>query len=215
MKKSVLAAAAMALMSLSGCGTMGGQTGSNGSQGADILGSVLGAATDGQTIGNILTSVLGVDKPSEQDLIGTWHYIQPGVAFTSNNALAKAGGEVAATEARNKLAETYNRLGFQSNNTNLTFKSDKTFSGQLAGRNIGGTWTYDQANQKLTLKTLLFSLPVYARRTTTGMSYLMESKKLLTALQTLTSLSGNTDLQTIGDLSKNYDGVRMGFDMRK
>lgn len=215
MRKTAFAVAAMALMSLSGCGTMGSPTGASGSQAGSILGSVLGAATDGQTIGNILASVLGVDKPAEQDLYGNWRYSQPGVAFTSDNALAKAGGEVAATEARNQLAETYNRLGVTSSNTQLSFKSDKTFNGLLAGKRIAGTWTYEQDKQRLTLKTLLFSLPVYARRTTTGMSYLMESKKLLTALQTLASLSGNSDLQAIGDLSKNYDGVRLGFDMRK
>ena len=29
------------------------------------------------------------------------------------------------------------------------------------------------------------------------------------------SMSGNKDLQTIGDLSKNYDGVRVGFDLKR
>ena len=47
------------------------------------------------------------------------------------------------------------------------------------------------------------------------MSYLMESKKLLTILQTVSALSGNNTLQTVGDLSKNYDGIRMGFEMKK
>jgi len=28
-------------------------------------------------------------------------------------------------------------------------------------------------------------------------------------------MSGNKDLQAIGDLSKNYDGVRVGFDMKR
>jgi hypothetical protein len=34
-------------------------------------------------------------------------------------------------------------------------------------------------------------------------------------LQTMSAMSGNKDLQTIGDLSKKYDGVRVGFDMNK
>jgi hypothetical protein len=31
----------------------------------------------------------------------------------------------------------------------------------------------------------------------------------------MAALSGRTDLQTIGELSKQYEGVRVGFDMKK
>jgi len=72
-----------------------------------------------------------------------------------------------------------------------------------------------QEDQKLVLKTLLFSLNVYAKKTTGGMSFLMESKKLLNLFQTLAAMSGNSTLQTMGDLSKNYDGVRIGLDTHK
>ena len=47
------------------------------------------------------------------------------------------------------------------------------------------------------------------------MSFLMESKKLLATLQAITALSKNKTIQGIGNLSKNYDGVRIGFDMTK
>ena len=40
-------------------------------------------------------------------------------------------------------------------------------------------------------------------------------KKLLTILQTVAALSGNSSLATISDISKNYDGVRMGFEMSR
>ena len=42
-----------------------------------------------------------------------------------------------------------------------------------------------------------------------------ESKKLLNILQVAGAMSGNANLQTITDLSKNYDGVRLGFEMYK
>ncbi|MBQ5511131.1 MAG: DUF4923 family protein, partial [Prevotella sp.] len=59
---------------------MPGNTGTTGTNNSgNILGDVLGAITNGQTIGNILTSVIGIDKPTKADLIGTWHYYQPGV----------------------------------------------------------------------------------------------------------------------------------------
>ena len=47
------------------------------------------------------------------------------------------------------------------------------------------------------------------------MSFLFESQKLLTLAQKVAKLSGNEALQTLGTLSQNYDGIRMGFDMKK
>lgn len=218
MKKSIIAAGIFCL-TLSGCGGLG--LGTMGTGTADpnatgnILGDVLGAITNGQTIGNILTSVIGIDKPSQADLIGAWRYTQPGVAFTSENLLAKAGGEVAATTAREKLASYYNGIGINGTNTTLQFTQDGSFSGKVAGKTISGTYTYDQNTCQLNLKTLLFSLPAYAKKTTSGISILFESKKLLTVMQTIAAVSGNSTLSSIGDLSKNYDGIRLGFDMSR
>ena len=122
---------------------------------------------------------------------------------------------MAATTAREKLATYYNGLGITSGNTRLTFTQDGQFSGMVDGKSISGTYTYDENECKITLKTLLFSMPAYAKKNTSGISILFESKKLLTVLQTVAAVSGNTNLQTIGDLSKNYDGIRMGFDMKR
>ncbi len=201
-------------LTLASCGGLGlGTTGNN--DAGNILGNILGAVANGQTIGNVITSVIGIDKPSQADLIGTWYYVQPGVAFTSDNLLAKAGGEVAATSAKEKLATYYNSLGITKANTFLQFTQDGSFSGKVDGKSISGSYTYDEATSQITLKTLLFTMPAYAKRTTTGMSILFESKKLLSIMQTIAAVSGNSTLSTIGDISKNYDGIRMGFDMSK
>lgn len=212
-KKILTAGVLVTTLMLSSCGIT--TNGSSNNTGGNILREVLGSMGNVNTVGNVLSSVLGIDKPSERDLIGTWRYSEPGVAFTSDNTLAKAGGEVAAAQAKAKLTESYKTIGLKHDNTQLTFNSDNTFSGRILGRSLSGTWTYDNNNQKIMMKTLLFTIPVYAKRTTTGMSYLMESKKLLTILQTVSALSGNSTVQTIGDLSKNYDGIRMGFEMKR
>lgn len=211
--KLTVAAIIAGSMTMTSCGiATGGQT--LGAAG-DILGSVIGSATNVNTIGNIIGSVLGMDKPSVNDLYGTWSYYEPGIAFTSSNTLARAGGEVAAGSIREKLSGSYSKFGIKGTNTQLQFKNDKTFTGSIAGRSLSGTWTYDESQQKITLKTLLFSIPLYATRTTSGMSFTMESKKLLTALQTVGKLTGNNTIATISELSKNYEGVRIGFGMKR
>lgn len=211
----------MACALLTSCGVAGGNASSSsssssaGSSSDNVLGQVLGAVTNGDALGNVWRSVIGTDKPKQKDLLYTWTYKQPGAAFTSENALAKAGGEVAATQVKEKLAAYYQKFGITASNTMLTFNNDGTFTGKIGGKSVKGNYTYDESACKLTLQTLLFSLPCYAKRTTAGMSFLFESKKLLTIFQMVAAVSGNSTLETVGDLSKNYDGVRIGFDMSK
>ena len=67
----------------------------------------------------------------------------------------------------------------------------------------------------MTIKTLLFTINAYVTASTNGISLLFESQKLLTILQTVGAMSGNSSLATIAELSKNYDGVRLGFDLTR
>ncbi len=208
MKKARIFLAGLVCLALASCGTMGDGSGG-------VLGNIFGPAASGQSLGNILISVIGLDKPSQAELIGTWRYTQPGVAFTSENLLAKAGGEVAAAKIREELNTYYKQFGVSSSNTVIQFNQDNTFTAKILGKTISGNYTYDQQTCQITLKTLLFTIPAYTKRTVNGMSILFESKKLLTVLQTVAAISGNATLQTIGDLSTNYNGVRLGFDMKK
>jgi len=206
-----------ALSSLAGLGSSSSSSSSSASSGAStgILGTVLGAATSGSTVSNILGSVLGINKISEANLVGTWKYVEPGCAFTSENLLAKAGGEVAATTVKQKLSSYYTSVGINSSNTYFTFNSDKSFSAKVGGKSISGTYTYDASAGEIKLKVLLVTLKGYVTANSNGMGLLFESKKLLSLLQTIASISGNSNIEAIGTLSKNYDGVRMGFDLSK
>ena len=108
MKKTNFFLTSLAAITLTACGSLGSST--TGSTGGSILGDIIGATVNGETIGNAIGSVLGLDKVQENALYGTWSYNGPGCAFTSENALAKAGGEVAATEVRQKLKTQYDAL---------------------------------------------------------------------------------------------------------
>ena len=200
MKKVVLGLAAFACLAIASCGNMN---------------QVLSAMTNGTGVVNAISSVIGLDKVKAYNLIGSWKYSAPGCAFTSENLLAKAGGEVAAVQIEEKLLPYYQQVGLSANNTYITFNEDGTFSSKIAGTPFSGNYTFDEATQKITLKGLLLSVNCYAKKELNGISILFEAKKLLTVLQTMSAMSGNKDLQTIGDLSKNYDGVRVGFDMKR
>ena len=195
-----------------------GPTAKGGEAGFQYVKKVIELALAGEvdaTITNAISSVIGLNKLTKSKLVGTWKYDGPGCAFTSQNALAKAGGEVVATQIEQKLSTEYSKLGFTKSNTYITFNEDGTFSGKVDGKSLSGNWTFDENTQALKLSGLLLSLNGYATRNGSGISILFESKKILTLLQTVAALSGNSTLSTIGDISKNYDGVRMGFDMAK
>lgn len=195
-------------MMLSSCGTTGyGQSGN--------AGTTAGTTAGTNAIDAILGLVLGNSGLTEQSIVGTWKYSNPGCAFTSENLLAKAGGEVAAQKIEKDLQSYYNKVGIKSSNTYITLNSDKTFAAMIDGKSFNGNYVLDAKNGRITLNSLLMSVPCYVQMSGSTMSFLFESKKLLQMFQTVAMLSNSTSLQTIGNMSTNFDGVRLGFDMRK
>ena len=78
MKKSFVGVA-MAVLLVTSCGGVGTNTGSSSasssnssasaSNGGSVLGSIIGSAANGETLGNVITSVLGIDKLSQKSLV--------------------------------------------------------------------------------------------------------------------------------------------------
>jgi hypothetical protein len=225
MKKIFLFAAAAALM-MTGCGTNSSLNQVGTAVLSDVLtGGQTGATTTttttntGNAVNTVLQSVLGITgtKVSKQNLIGTWKYSQPGCAFTSEKLLAQAGGEIVASNVKTKLQPTFQKVGINASNTQVTFNQDGTFSAKVAGKAWSGTYTYDEKTCKITMSGLLLNINCYAKLNVNGIGLLFEGKKLLTMMQTMSALAGgqNGTLNTIGDIASSYDGVRVGFDMTK
>lgn len=215
MKKAkvfVLAASMMAV----GCMAPGtnANRGSS-SQSGDILGAVLTDVLQGGTISQVITSVIGAQTVTRSNLIGSWRYFGPGCAFTSDKLLAKAGGEVVAAQIKTKVQPYYQQIGINSSNTNITFNQDGTFTANFRGTPMSGNWTFDEKTYKVTLQGMLLTINCYAKRNANGVALLFEAKKLLTLLQTMAAMSGNSNIQSVGEISKSYDGVRLGFDFTK
>ena len=81
---------------------------SAGSVVAGVLGGLLGGGTTtgSSIISGILNNVIGSATFSQADLCAhTWKYSKPGCAFTSENLLAKAGGEIAASKIEEDLSK--------------------------------------------------------------------------------------------------------------
>lgn len=197
-------------------------TSNAGSAVAGILGAVLGGNSNSSSsagssiINGILNNVIGSGTFSKQDLCAhTWKYSKPGCAFTSENLLAKAGGEIAANKVEEKLSEYYSKFGFSGSNTYFTFNTDGTFTSKIDGKSWQGNYTFDEKTHAIQLKGLLLSMSGYATKTTNGISLLFDQKKLLNLIKTMGALKGSSTLSAIGTIANNYDGMRVGFEMSK
>ena len=192
---------------------------------AGVLGAILGGSNAGNSsnsssnagsiINGIQNNVIGSGTFKQADLCHTWKYSKPGCAFTSENLLAKAGGEIAASKVENKLEGYYKKFGFSSSNTYFTFNTNGTFSAKIDGKAWNGTYTFDEKTHAIQLKGLLLSASGYATKTTNGISLLFDQKKLLNLIKALSAFKGSSTLSAVGSIANNYDGMRVGFEMTK
>ena len=222
-KKTTSAASSTTAATTTTSATTTAATTSNaGSAVAGILGAVLGGNSNSSSsagssiINGILNNVIGSGTFSKQDLCAhTWKYSKPGCAFTSENLLAKAGGEIAANKVEEKLSEYYSKFGFSGSNTYFTFKTDGTFAAKIDGKSWQGNYTFDEKTHAIQMKGLLLSMSGYATKTTNGISLLFDQTKLLNLIKTMGALKGSSTLSALGTIANNYDGMRVGFEMTK
>lgn len=221
-KKTTSAASSTTAATTTSATTTAATTSNAGSAVAGILGAVLGGNSNSSSsagssiINGILNNVIGSGTFSKQDLCAhTWKYSKPGCAFTSENLLAQAGGEIAANKVEEKLSEYYSKFGFSSSNTYFTFKTDGTFAAKIDGKPWQGNYTFDEKTHAIQMKGLLLSMSGYATKTTNGISLLFDQTKLLNLIKTMGALKGSSTLSAIGTIANNYDGMRVGFEMTK
>lgn len=221
-KKTTSAASSTTAATTTAATTTAATTSNAGSAVAGILGAVLGGNSNSSSsagssiINGILNNVIGSGTFSKQDLCAhTWKYSKPGCAFTSENLLAQAGGEIAANKVEEKLSEYYSKFGFSSSNTYFTFKTDGTFAAKIDGKPWQGNYTFDEKTHAIQMKGLILSMSGYATKTANGISLLFDQKKLLNLIKTIGSLKGNSTLSALGTIANNYDGMRVGFEMTK
>ena len=173
-----------------------------------------------QDLKSILTgvakAVVGNKATTASSIIGTWTYSGPECQFESENLLAKAGGEMAAKEVEEKMIAVYNKVGM--NNIRYTFNEDGTYSYQMKKRTVTGSYVFDDAAKTITMTGKL-GLKTVAYVTVTGndMSMVFKADKLMSILKTITGAASkvNSTAATINSVAEAYDGLMLGFELKK
>ncbi len=182
------------------------------------LGDLFNSETVNSVIGAITNSE---DKFEIADLAGTWTYSAPACKFESGDLLKAAGGEVAAASLNKKLATYYKKAGITSSRVSMTF-ADTTFVMKYGKAKLNGNLMKDEESGRyvITFTALNGYVPVMvvdAVITKSGdkLEMLFDVGPFIQVLSTVASKSQNSTLNTITGLLDGYEGILMGFELRR
>lgn len=171
-------------------------------------------------LGTVANNVLGSGKVTIADIEGQWAYVEPAVEFKSENMLKKAGGSVASTTVVDKLRPYYSKVGLD----NMTLDVDSvgnfkmavkkiSFSGTVTERENAGEFLF---SFKAMGKISTGSLEAYISKTALGqIKVTFDISKLITLINTMASLTGNSSMKTASAMLNSYDGLTAGFVLKK
>ena len=176
---------------------------------------------DAQDLKSILSGiaqkVVGDATTTSTSILGTWDYVKPDCQFQGDNLLANAGGEVAAAKVEEKLVSVMEKVGI--NKIQFTFNEDGTFAYTIKKKKSSGTYVFDPEAKTVKLNIGKLGVNVTAHVVTLGsnMSFVFNADKLMTALKTITGAASkvNSTASTINELASNFDGLMLGFEMKK
>lgn len=166
-----------------------------------------------ENIGNVVNAIAGDKTPAME---GTWTYTGSAIKFESDNLLQSAGGSLAASAAEKQLDEQLGKIGISTGALSFTFNADSTFQAKLGGKEVKGSYSYDTSTQEAELKFVrLIGVRAQVERSTEGMNLLFKSDKLLDLITLLSSKGNSTAMQAVSSLAEKYDGMRLGFALKK
>ena len=172
----------------------------------------------GDVLGSVIGNVLGTSKLTPADLTGTWNYSAPAVAFKSDDLLKKAGGAAASATIESKIAPYYKRAGLDK--MVLTVNADSTFTMKFNRGSLSGTLSQGEPGfMKFQFKAMgkmnMGSLNAAVTKAGNQLSITFDISKLMSLVNTIASISGNSTIKGVNSLLQSYDGMQAGFRMKK
>ena len=197
---------------MAGVFCLAGQTAS-----AQSLGDLLKKVTGNETVKNVVESVTGTTIPV--DIKGTWTYSGTAVKLESDDILKSTAASLAASQIEDKLDQYVAKVGIKAGTFSFTFKEDNSFTATVMSKNFNGTYTLSEDYKTLSLqfgKTIgLKPFTAAISATSTQLDLLFQADKLLELLGKLTASSSNSTLKTVGTLVNQYDGMKLGLELKK
>lgn len=198
---------------LAGCGILSPR-GAWGQSLKDILNS--------STVKDVLTSVTGGQSVSAENLRGTWTYVNPALRLEGGNTLKNVTGSLASAEIEKKMKEYCAKVGIVEGVFNYTFNADSTFTNALKKGSLKGTYAVNEADKTVTLRYTVAGKALDATTLSAEvillgdeLTLLFNADKLLRFLNTISSLSSDATSRAVNKLTSEYEGMTLGFDLKR
>ncbi len=188
----------------------GNQSGNTNSKGtSDILSGLQG----------LVEGVISKSDLTEADLIGSYKYSKPAVAFKSDDLLKKAGGAAAAGVIEGKLSPYYQKVGIDR--LTATFNDDKTFQFVIGKIKLSGTYEKDAQstegdfnfNFNVAGKIPMGGFKAHVTKTGGNLEITFDASKLIQLVNVIAKIGGSKTIGTVATLLNSYDGLNCGFDL--
>lgn len=193
----------------------------------DILGKLTkrdsaSASSTASKVGGIfgaINKLTGNDKLDYSDLVGSWTYESPAVSFKSDNLMKNAGGIAASKAVESKIEPYFQRAGITQ--LNVTFAEDSTFVMQVKRVKLQGTVEKKGKENfvfhfKAIGKVNVGQMTAYITEEEPGkISLTFDASRLISLVDKIAQISGNTSMKAASSLLNGYDGMTVGFTLKK
>ena len=161
--------------------------------------------------------VVGDKVTTEASLVGTWNYVGPDCQLKGDDLLKNIGGDAAGVEVEKKLEPIYEKAGL--NTIQYTFNEDKTCSYTIKGKKVEGTYEFNKEAKTVTIKAGKLGIKTTAHIVTLGsnMSFVFDADKIFSVVKTITGVTSklNTSAAALNKLTEQFDGMMIGFELKK
>ena len=161
--------------------------------------------------------VVGDKATTETSLIGTWVYVGPDCQLKGDDLLKNIGGDAAGVEIEKKMVPIYEKAGL--NTIQYTFNEDKTCSYTIKGKKVEGTYEFNAEAKTVTIVAGKLKVKTTAHIVTLGsnMSFVFDADKILSVVKTITGVTSglNKSASTVNKLLEQFDGMMVGFELKK
>lgn len=186
---------------------------------AQSLKDLFSKGSAGQALGSIAESILTNTGIVKTEITGDWTYAGADCKFTTEDLAKQAGGALIASKVSEKLSEIYKKIGVKPGAFHFSFNSDGSFDSNLGKKSIKGEYTLDgndlALNYKLAGGIKTATVNAHIQKAGDNLSLLFNADKLLTLFTQLCSTANIASLKTVAELAKGYDGMMIGFEMKK
>lgn len=198
-----------------------------------LLGGIFGGSSSSSsstessgnsTLGNILGGLAGTVFSAPISLDGTYNYDGSAISVSSSqgNVLSDLAGSAVTSTLETKVDEYLAKVGIKPGAMTITFnRDDNTFTWNVAGLNLPGTYKVGDGEKTVTLtfgKTMKFlSMTGNLESSLKGARMVFPANKTVEFLKKVAAKLGknNANVQSILKLSEGYDNYKVGFKLSK